>query len=78
MRRRPRLVRLAAAAGLIVAVAFAATIAARILTPYETPAPAATLERIARNNEAAARRAAAEMEARARTQTEATEPPDGG
>jgi hypothetical protein len=78
VRRRPRLVRLAATAGLIVAAAIAATIGARILTPQETPAPTATLERIARKNDAAAMRAAAAMEARARAQTNVVAPtPDG-
>ena len=80
MRRRPRLVRLAGAAGLILVVALAANIGARVLTPSETPAPSATLERIARKNDAAAMRAAAAMEARARAQTNVVAPatPDGG
>lgn len=57
-------------AGLILLGAAAATIAgSRSYVIDETPAAPATLERIARKNDAAALRAAAAMEARAAAQT---------
>jgi hypothetical protein len=61
-------------AGLVVAAAFAATIGIRTFAPREIAAPSATLERIARKNDAAAMRAAAAMEARAKAQTNVTAP----
>lgn len=70
MRRRPRPIRMAIGGGLILLTAALATVAAdRSYASDEVPAAPATLERIARKNDAAAMRAAEAMEARAAHQT---------
>mgnify|MGYP000014578617 CR=1 FL=1 len=73
MNRRSRPVALAAAAGMIVFAALAAIVGARGYDTGETPVEAETLQRIARKNDAAAKQAAAAMEARAQASQAAAE-----
>jgi hypothetical protein len=68
-----RPVRLAAAAGLILAAALGAAVGGYRYSGGEQPAEPETLQRIARKNEAAAMHAAARMEARSEAATEARE-----
>jgi hypothetical protein len=68
-----RPVRLAAAAGLILASALAAVVGGYRYSSGEQAAEPETLQRIARKNEAAAMDAAARMEARSEAVTEARE-----
>jgi hypothetical protein len=58
--------------GLVLAAAIGASVVGRLQDSSETPAAPATLERIARKNDAAAMNAAAAMAARSEAQAEAT------
>lgn len=73
MKRATRPVRLAAAAGLILAAALVAIVGGYRYSSGEQAAEPETLQRIARKNEAAAMHAAARMEARSEAVTEARE-----
>lgn len=78
MRRRSRPLKIVAAtSGLVLIAAIGATVASRSQGSSEVPAERATLERIARKNDAAAMDAAAAMAARSEAQAKATESADG-
>ena len=78
MRRRSRPLKIVAAtSGLVLIAAIGATVASRSQGASEAPAERATLERIARKNDAAAMDAAAAMAARSEAQAKATESANG-
>jgi hypothetical protein len=78
MRRRSKPLRIIAATmGLVLAAAIGASVVGRLQDSSEVAAAPATLERIARKNDAAAINAAAAMAARSEAQARATEKANG-